>query len=287
MDIYTFVSQLMDLGYSVIPGYSYRNPQPYSNGEIYPPGEKVVSKWGKVYCPWHDADKVGIRLDKCLLIDYDGNKEDKPELTVPQLAKLMGVEDMRPALCQWGLTPDGKYNGSFHFLFRFPAILNNDNYYHSQDGKIHGIDVKTGNQLMWIKRGKIQNMKPVKDVPQATRQMLEFLKKPPEEQTQNNSQARIKSHNESKERGLMWLQTAADNLASTGQGGRNHKMNSTALSAVRHALANEFSMQLAESMIKSAAAECGLSKEEIRDTWKSAHRKGLRAGPKNLLERPR
>lgn len=286
MNIYDFVGQLIEMGYTPIPGYDYRNPQPYGNGEIYPPDCKVQSKFGKIYNPWDTASMVGIRLDRLLLVDYDGNKDEKPELSVRQLARQIGVDDMRPALCQWGKTENGGYNGSFHFLFQLPKIINSDNFYHSQDGAIKGVDFKTGNQLMWIKKHKIQNLKNVADIPKATKEMIDILRKPPEERTNNNVAATIKRAGDSQHRGLMWLSASADQLAGMGEGtGRNVQFNKTALSACRHALANEFSLQLAESMLKSAAEQCGLSKSEIRDTWRSASRKAQREGPKNLIER--
>lgn len=288
--IYGYVSSLIDLGYSTIPGWQTPDGgtaplATYQDGEIYPADCLVPRKKdGKLYNPWDIANFIGIRLDRLILIDYDGNK-GRPALHPQQLAAVLGVETMRNALVQYGLTPEGKMNGSFHFLYKFPDTLPDDYFYKSQDGKFHGIDFKTGNQLIWLKPGKVRNFPLIGDLPRATEPMIKILRKPQE--VVNTAPVRIRQAGESQQRGMAWLEASCRSLAECHEGGRNSRLNSTALAAFRHALAGEFDEGLAASMLIDAAQQCGLASGEIKTTMKSARSKAHRAGPKNLLERPR
>ena len=289
--IYDVVTELLDLGYNTIPGFQMEDggiaPLSYKDGEFYPADAIVkAKKTGKEYNPWDRASFIGLRLDRCLLVDYDGNK-GQPELTLRELAEALGGVDLRAALVQYGLNPDGPKNGSYHFLFKFDRVLDRDMFYQSQDGHFRGIDFKTGNQLIWLKPGKARRFPVIGELPKATAQMIAILRKPPEEVRGLAGPVRIKQAHESKERGLMWLERACDNLATMGEGGRNKALNSTALAAFRHALANEFDMSHAEASLREAAQACGLKSSEIRDTLKSARSKANRAGPCNLPDRPR
>lgn len=286
LTIYQFVDAMIAKGYATIPGYIGRHgnttPAPYGNGQIYTSDCRCDTPWGKSVNPWDRADMIGIRLDNTILVDYDGNKEIKPDLSVSQLAKQLNMPTVRDALVQWGVTDDGKYNGSFHFLFLLPAKLNRDNFYASQDGKFTGIDIKTENQMLWIKPHKVQNFPDKKDLPAATMELINLLRLPP---APEYVPVNIRDAGHNQKRGTAWLAEVCARLAGMGKNsGRNREMNQMALAAIRYTLANEIPQGMAESSIKQAALSSGLTPGEIRATWNSAKKKAIQAGPKNLID---
>ena len=290
LSIYKFVDAMIAKGYATIPGYLLNDgsmaAQSFGSGQVYSGDCRVTTKWGSVENPWDRADFVGIRLDNTILIDYDGNKPEKPDLTVSELARQVGVRSMRDALVQWGVDGSGGYNGSFHFLFLLPAKLNRDNFHASQDGKFKGIDFKTENQMMWIKRHKRFNF-PDKDLlPPATKEMIELLRIPKLEH--HSAPVFIRNSGSGHKRGMAWLEQVCNSLACMGENsGRNTEFNQMALAAIRLTMANEIPPGVAESKLKQAAMACKMPKSSINATWNSAHRKALRAGPKNMIENNR
>lgn len=283
ISIYQFVDKMIAKGYTTIPGYINRDgetiPQSFGKGEIYP-SDIIIERNGRKFNPWDNADFVGLRLDNMILIDYDGNKEEKPDVTPQQLAKQIGVTSLKESLVQWGVNETGGYNGSFHFLFLLPKILNRDYYKNSQDGKhFKGVDIKTGNQIMWIKSHKVFNFPDKMNLPHATSQMVEMLKI--EDEDLNTKKGFVQKPNHSQRRGLAWLDEVCNRLAATGSG-RNNEFNQMSLAAVRYAIANELPLALAEARLKEAASACKLPKSSIKATWNSAYRAALRKGPKNF-----
>ena len=289
LSIYQFVDAMVEKGYTPIPGYITRDgttiPEKFGDGEIYPSNCKI-EKWGKMINPWDNAQMIGLRLDNLILVDYDGNETEelRPTISPQQLAKQLGVQSLHDSLVQWGIDDKGNYNGSFHFLFLLPKNLNRKYFKNSQDGvHFRGIDIKTGNQMLWIKRHKVQNFPDKLLLPKATESMIELLRD--KEADTKHQPAIIRSYNHSQKRGIAWLDEVCSRLATMGAGsGRNGEFNQMALAAVRHALANELPLAMAENNLKAAAMNSGLTKTEITATWKSAYRKALKDGPKNLQE---
>ncbi|EOF4701914.1 TPA: DUF3987 domain-containing protein [Raoultella ornithinolytica] len=140
---------LEERGYSPIPIRiinGSNTPRPYSEGQTYP-----VNKSNQNWTQGVSKHVVGIRLDNAILLDYDGNKADAGEIiTVGALASLLGLSDLMPFCVQ---TNDA--GTSLHFLFRWPADADRSLFNQANNGRWQKhIDIKTGNQLCYIKAGK-------------------------------------------------------------------------------------------------------------------------------------
>ena len=126
-------------GYRVTPVYKGGCTQPYSNGQTYP--DPTAPEW-------EGAIAVGVVLDDAVLLDYDGNKAAGDIISLNELAPMLGLDDMPQAAQE---NTDGD---SLHFLFKRPEGFQCKA---SNDGWRPHIDVKTGNQLMHLKPGKVIN----------------------------------------------------------------------------------------------------------------------------------
>lgn len=139
-------NQLSILGprYDAIPyfGEPINSPKNYKSGEKYPNSSNA----------WHRAsrEQVGIRLNRLVLVDWDGYKPDTVSLETLVEALGLTVEILWTSLVQWDSD-----NKSLHFLFVMPETVNLDEYKQANNGKwLKGVDIKTGNQLVYLKSHK-------------------------------------------------------------------------------------------------------------------------------------
>jgi len=115
---------------------------------------------------WDDClqDIVAIALDDFILVDYDGNK---PKGAIP-LAELFDILGDEPNVVQTNDDED-----SLHFLYRIPTHIDKATLKHSNDNWVHGVDIKTMNQLMYLKQHKtiidseLPTLEEIEDAPQA------------------------------------------------------------------------------------------------------------------------
>jgi hypothetical protein len=115
---------------------------------------------------WDDClqDIVAVALDDFILVDYDGNK---PKGAI-HLAELFAILRDEPKLVQQNDKAD-----SLHYLYRIPAHIDKHTLKHSNDNWLHGVDIKTMNQLMYLKQRKtiidseLPTLEEVEDAPQA------------------------------------------------------------------------------------------------------------------------
>lgn len=140
---------LEESGYTPIPIRvinGSNTPRPYCDGQTYP-----VNKSNQNWTQGVSKQVVGIRLDNAILLDYDGNKAAAGEIiTVDELASLLGLSDLMPFCVQ---TNDA--GTSLHFLFKWPADADRRLFNQANNGRWQKhIDIKTGNQLCYIKSGK-------------------------------------------------------------------------------------------------------------------------------------
>jgi len=128
---------LMGKGYRVIPHGEKSPLVRFANGEI----------CSLEHSAWANAKSVSVVLDDAILLDYDGNKGEV--ISTSELAEVLGIplETLNESLVQSNNEGD-----SLHFLFKREISL--DGLKQSNDGWMRHIDVKTGNQLMTIKRHK-------------------------------------------------------------------------------------------------------------------------------------
>lgn len=133
------VRMVHEQGYRVTPVYKGGSTQPYAKGQTY--HDPTAPEWEK-------AIAVGVVLDDAILLDYDGNKAAGDIISLNELAPMLGLDDMPQAAQE---NTDGD---SLHFLFKRPEGFQCKA---SSDGWLRHIDVKSGNQLMHLKPGKIIN----------------------------------------------------------------------------------------------------------------------------------
>lgn len=132
------VSMVLEQGYRAIPVFQFA-PAPYGDNQNYLIDDP---RWRAA-----KPSMVGVAMDRAVLIDYDGNKPDGA-IPLAELQAILGV-DLDKHLVQ-----ENKEGDSLHFLFKLPDHINSEDIKHSNDGWLHGIDVKTKNQLMHIKQRK-------------------------------------------------------------------------------------------------------------------------------------
>lgn len=122
---------------------------------------------------WRGATAVGLILDGAVLLDYDGNKAEDI-ISTDTLAALLGL-DILPKPVQ-----SNKEGNSLHYLFKLPpgVVAGQGGVGQSADGQLSAhIDIKSGNQLMHLKPGKILgDLKPVAQLPTAPTALVDQLR---------------------------------------------------------------------------------------------------------------
>ena len=132
------VRMVHEQGYRVIPIGRDGVPRKYADGQTY---TKLSD--------YQDAKAIGVVLDEAVLLDYDGNKADEKGeqiMDLETLAATLGLEEM-PECVQ-----EGSKGRSLHWLFNRGDSHTSKS---SCDGWLDHIDVKTRNQLLHLKPGKI------------------------------------------------------------------------------------------------------------------------------------
>ncbi|EOI3576053.1 DUF3987 domain-containing protein [Cronobacter turicensis] len=165
------VRMLERTGYCAVPCLSNGATAPYGDTQTYPREDTI----------WQSSnvkiDRVAFRLDDVILLDYDGNKAPAGEIiSVSKLADLLGLS----GLMQY-CTQTNDEGNSLHFLFRWPEGYDRSQFKAANNGKwLPHIDVKTGNQLCYLKQGKqiIEGVLPfIEDLPEAPVALVEALRK--------------------------------------------------------------------------------------------------------------
>lgn len=165
------VRMLERSGYAAIPCLTNGATASYGEGQTYPRNHSV----------WQGrnvkSDVVAFRLDDVILLDYDGNKAPQGDIiSIRQLTNLLGLSDLMQFCTQ--KNDDGD---SLHFLFRWSEEVDRSLYKAANNGKWQKhIDIKTGNQLCYLKHGKqvVEGALPyIDDLPEAPPALMETLHK--------------------------------------------------------------------------------------------------------------
>jgi putative DNA primase/helicase len=152
----------IEQGHRVIPVIG-KTPAPYGKGDRY---ALTDNTWRNRKL---NKERVGIALDDFILVDYDGNK---PEGAIP-LEELFAILGDEPTEVQRNNDGD-----SLHYLYRIPSSINKESLKHSNDGWLHGVDIKTKNQLMYLKAHKIiidDELPQLDEVPEAPQVLIDAL----------------------------------------------------------------------------------------------------------------
>jgi P4 family phage/plasmid primase-like protien len=156
------VSMLIEQGHRPIPMHQIGNPMQFGDAQRYPSNDQA---WSKA-----KTDIVSVALDDFILLDFDGNKKDKEVIPLEELLSIVGGE---PLLVQHNVDSD-----SLHYFYKIPDHVDKESLKHSNDNWLPGVDVKTKNQLIHIKKGKllIDNELPKKnEVPDAPQCIIDAL----------------------------------------------------------------------------------------------------------------
>lgn len=149
--------QLHDLSdqYDLIPVYKVpalpsdplrHTPAKYANGEKYPIEH---TEWSRACRDW-----VGIRLNRLVLVDWDGYKPES--ISFDTLAEALGFtgDELMTHCVQWNAE-----STSLHFLFIMPDWVSVEEFKQANNGKwLAGVDIKTGNQLAYVKASKLNRI---------------------------------------------------------------------------------------------------------------------------------
>lgn len=205
-------------GHAVIPYQDNGNPKPYGNEQRYP--SSMVRE---------DDTLFGVRLDEMVLLDLDGNKV--PEAPHPRdLLAMLGLPNQTLPI-QYRMLTDTLPDGSYHWLFRLPAGVDLASLKQSVNNAngLAGVDVKTGNQLIYIKAGKVlrgDTIPQLAALPEAPAILLRWITKPKHEP---KVIAPMVSSAETSRYGERALTSACEAIVSAPMGSRNETLNREAL----------------------------------------------------------
>lgn len=252
-------------GYALIPMGSNGNPQPYAKGQKYP--ASMVSR---------DAERFGVRLDGAILLDYDGNKASP--MPISELFELLMGEPIteQEALSeavQWRFK-GGDLDGSYHWLFRLPEGVDASSLRQCVTGVFEGVDIKTGNQLIFIKADKDladDTLPPISELLEAPTALLELLKQTAPVRTEF---APFAPTGETTRYGAAALAGALEAVANAPQGHRNETLNTEGLKVAQLVAGGEIAAQDAAELERAALA-AGMGQSEITATLASATAAGM------------
>jgi hypothetical protein len=145
-------------GHAVIPMGDNGNPRPYGDGQNY-----------AAFLVNGDHDRFGVRLGRTVLVDLDGNKvEGAP--TPAEVLRLIHCDDTiteEEAIseaAQWrevtGEDGTPVSDGSFHWVYRLPDDVKDATLKQCLSNALDahqmpGVDIKTGNQLIYVKNSYV------------------------------------------------------------------------------------------------------------------------------------
>ena len=263
-------------GHAFIPYQDNGNPKPYGNEQRYP--SSMVRE---------DDTLFGVRLDEMVLLDLDGNKV--PEAPHPKdLLAMLGLPNQTLPI-QYRMLTDTLPDGSYHWLFRLPAGVDLASLKQSVNNAngLAGVDVKTGNQLIYIKAGKVlrgDTIPQLAALPEAPAILLGWITKPKHEP---KVIAPMVSSAETSRYGERALTSACEAIVSAPMGSRNETLNREALGGAQLVAGGEICHADAERQLFAAGMASGQSVQEVKATIASAHQKGIQeprqAPPKSKL----
>ena len=245
-------------------------PAPYADGQTYP---SIHPYWLQS----HD-DRLAIRLNNLVLVDYDGNKpEALGEIpSLDELATALGYasqqELLDKSLIQWNdeLT-------SMHFLFTAPPEFSGKQ---SNSGTTEffwkHIDIKTGNQLVYLKSAKHQRLFDTSLYEPCPGIVLDQLK-PTSTFVQHESfDNTIRCTEHQLENAREWLSEARDEVLHAEAGNRNANLNSIACTASGLVYGGALDNQSTYDLLFHAAIESGLDRSEVIATLNSGWGEGAK-----------
>lgn len=249
-------------------------PAPYKLKQKYPEDHQL---WDK-----SEVDRVGIRLNNLVLVDYDGNKpEAAGEIpTIPELATALGY-DSQEVMFERSLIQWNEEFTSLHFLFIAPPDFNTTDFKRSNQGTTEHfwkhIDIKTENQLVYLKQGKTSRLLDPTTYDAAPQIVMDQLKRNSAAKTTATdfdynhqcSDHQIKLAEE-------WLHEAVCELTNNEEGSRNATLNTLACTASGLVAGGALDNQGSYTLLYEAALKAGLDRSETINTLASAWEEGFK-----------
>lgn len=246
-------------GWRCIPVRHNGIPYSYGNGQQYAVNDPV----------WLAAnqDIFAVALDNAVLLDFDGNKPGT--ISESQLRELVGdlpkPHQVREA------------DNSKHWLFSIPLGFDARQYKQSADGQLAtGVDIKRGNQLMYIKHGKVLPyggaLPPRSTLTVAPEALILVLEKPVKQFT---PLAPVTITDVTHPSGAQALRAACLAIAKAEEGTRNSTFNIEVMKIAQRVAGGEIAEVDAMRELVYAADCCGLEADEIQRTYNSAWKKGF------------
>ncbi len=252
-----------------------KRPAPYKLKQTYPDDHQLWSIAEK--------DRVGIRLNNLVLVDYDGNKPaavgEIPSL--PELATALGYQGqdelIERSLIQWN-----EEFTSLHFLFTAPSDFNTEDFKQSNQGTDEffwkHIDIKTGNQLVYLKQGKKNRLLQPDQYDPAPSLVMNQLK------TDNTARTTVddfdynhKCSDHQVKLAEDWLHETVHELSNMEEdSGRNTQLNIIACTASGLVAGGALDNQASYTLLFDAALEAGLDRGETIATLNSAWKEGFK-----------
>ncbi len=247
-------------------------PVPYSAGQRYEDNHPL---WLRA-----NDDRIGIRLNNLVLVDYDGNKpEAVGEIpSTSELAIALGYSTSQElfdsALIQWNpeLT-------SLHFLFLAPPEFNTTDFKQSNAGTDEffwkHIDIKTGNQLVYLKTSKQHRLFNPTTYRPAPPAVIDQLRDKSEKTLAVDFDYNHTASEHQQEQAQEWLHESTAELANTESGSRNATLNMLACTAAGLVAGGALDNQASYTLLFEAALDAGLDRSEVIATLNSGWHEGF------------
>ncbi|MFM4961894.1 DNA primase family protein, partial [Aeromonas caviae] len=271
-------------GHAVIPMGENGNPRPYGDGQKY-----------AAFMVNGDHDRFGVRLDRAVLVDLDGNKVKGAPTPAELLRMIHGDdkitdEEAISEAVQWREV-DGRHDGSFHWVYRLPEGVDLDGLKKCvtdalKDHGLPGVDIKTGNQLIYVKRGKTlkdSTIEPLAEMMETPPFLLQLMKPTVPARTEF---APVTVTGETTRYGKKSLAGALEAVANAPQGTRNETLNRETMKIAQLVAGGEIAANDAAELERAALA-AGMGRVEVVYTIRSATAKGMsepRKAPERKIE---
>lgn len=249
-------------------------PAPYSQHQRYEPDH--------AYWLQSEVDRVGIRLNQLVLVDYDGNKPEAVGKipSVAELANALGYDSQQSlfdaSLIQWNdeLT-------SLHFLFVAPPEYNVTDFKQHNGGTEDPfwkfIDIKTANQLVYLKEAKTALLRDPSTYDIAAPAIMDQLKGRAVKSTSEEFDYNHKASDHQIALAEEWLHEVLDELSNMPENsGRNNYLNSIGCTASGLVAGGALENQASYTLMFEASIAAGLDRSETINTLNSAWTEGAR-----------
>lgn len=251
----TIVERLSAMGYACFPAKDSSPLAPFKDKPGY------TSDRGE----WSGANMVAVRLDGALLLDIDGNKGKVSKELLDDVRTNHKKAKIQHRMARPNLDEPGD---SEHYLFRATG-WNAETHRMCASGEMEEfVDLKTGNQLLYIKPGKTlfwHHLKPVEQLSPVPADVLKVLRKGGSKATRITGSACLKGF-----RPARWaeLESAINFLRENGTYNGGGELERTEWLKILSALKN-FEGSAFEDQARQLWEDVSIDADEAANKWES------------------